>query len=135
MIDVRRDGVVAVLLFCEDDLSIQRLIQASLRTSEHTMLLAGDGVQGLALAEKTRPDIIFVDVHMPRMGGLELCRTLKARSEFSEIPIVVITASVQTSEIANVHSVGADMVLAKPFRPAQLKSIVEQFLTANRTRG
>lgn len=70
---------MATLVFCEDDPMIQKLIRVMLRSSAHTVHMAPDGQTGLALIEQVRPDLIFTDVSMPGLDGLELCDALKSR--------------------------------------------------------
>ena len=70
---------MARLLFCDDDATIQMVVRLALRATPHELRLASDGEEGLALAERERPDLIVTDLSMPRLGGLDLLRELKAR--------------------------------------------------------
>jgi CheY-like chemotaxis protein len=119
---------MAKLVFCEDDPVIARLIHASLRSTEHEVFLAVDGVEGMATIARERPDAVFADIHMPGIDGFELCSSLRKHPELRHIPIVALTASVQTYELEALARHGFDATLPKPFTPAQLREAVEAAL-------
>jgi CheY-like chemotaxis protein len=121
---------MATLVFCEDDPTIRKLIAVALRALSHEIHLAEDGQAGLALIERVRPDVVFADVSMPRLDGLQLCAALKARPEFADIPFVLVTASVQRAQIEEGLRHGAVAHLAKPFSTAELRAVVERFARA-----
>ena len=74
---------------------IRKLLQTALRTTTHDAQFAENGVQGLALIERMRPDVVFTDVAMPEMDGFEMADAVRARPELAHIPIVFMTASAQ----------------------------------------
>ncbi len=115
---------MAKLIFCEDDALVQKMIRVMLRDTGHQISFASDGLAGLALIERERPDVVFSDVWMPGMNGLELCAALRARPALAHIPIVLITASVQREELANGFRHGATAIIKKPFSPAELRAVV-----------
>ncbi len=117
---------MARLVFCEDEPSIRRLIQAALRSTTHEVHLTADGAEGLELIERLRPDAIFTDLRMPRLDGLELCGEIKARPHLADIPIVVITASAQRQDLETVYACGVTSVMIKPFSPADLRAMVDR---------
>jgi CheY-like chemotaxis protein len=114
--------MMALIVFCEDDPTIQKLIRVALRTTPHEILLASDGDEGFALIEQMRPDLIFTDVSMPGLNGLQLCDAVKARPDLAQIPIIFVTASVQRSEIEEGYRHGVLDYLVKPFSPADLRA-------------
>jgi CheY-like chemotaxis protein len=118
---------MAKVVFVEDDLAIQKLIRVALRQSEHEVLIAGDGAEGLELIRRERPDVIFTDIAMPGMNGLELCATLRSDAELADIPVVVVTASVQRANLDAISEHGATDYLAKPFEMDALRSKIEQY--------
>lgn len=114
------------VVFCEDDPIIQRLIRAALRAGGHEILIAGDGVEGLALVREVKPVAVFTDVSMPRMDGFELAAALKADAELAGIPIVFMTASVQRSQVERALAAGAAGILPKPFTASDLRARVDE---------
>ena len=122
------------IVVCEDDRAIQTLIRVALRATGHEVHLADDGVEGLALIERERPDAIFTDVAMPGMTGLQLAAAVKARPHLAHIPIVLLTASVQRTQIEAGYRHGAVAYLAKPFSPAVLRDKVDAIIAAERDR-
>lgn len=118
---------MAKIVFCEDNLVTQKLIRAALDTTTHEIRFASNGSEGLKLIEQERPDIIFTDVHMDEMTGLELLSAVKAREEFSRIPVVLMTASVQSSYLEEGYGKGAADHIIKPFTVDDLRAKVEKF--------
>jgi CheY-like chemotaxis protein len=91
------------------------------------VLLARDGVEGLELTSRQRPDIIFLDLRMPRMDGLEAMRILKAGESTRDIPIVVVSAHGDSQRVRDeAREVGAVQFIDKPFTPRQLKEVIER---------
>jgi CheY-like chemotaxis protein len=86
---------MTTLVFCEDDPVIQKLIRIATRALPHTVHIAGDGESGLEIIERERPSAVFTDVSMPRLDGMQLLDSLKTRPELADIPVVLMTASVQ----------------------------------------
>ena len=125
-----KDVTMARLVFCEDESSIRRLIQASLRSTPHDVHLAADGAEGLALVEQLRPDAVFTDLRMPNLDGLDLRDALAARPDLAHIPVAVITASAQREEQEAVHASGISNILVKPFSAVALRELVERVLAA-----
>ncbi|MGI8477030.1 MAG: response regulator [Thermomicrobiales bacterium] len=119
---------MARIVLCEDDPSIQKLVQAALRPTGHEVLVAGDGVEGLRLIDESRPDLVLTDLAMPRLGGLDLVDALKARPGLAAIPVVLVTASVQRAQLDEAYRHGIDGHLEKPFSARDLVDIVRRFV-------
>jgi CheY-like chemotaxis protein len=119
---------VARIVFCEDDVAVQKLIRVALRGSPHESLLADDGMDGLALILRERPHMIFTDLAMPRLSGLELCLAVRRDPALAALPIVILTASVQRSQVETSFQHGATDLLAKPFTMAQLRDKIRQYV-------
>ncbi len=119
---------MSVLVFCEDDASVRRLIIAAMRSTPHEVHVAADGVEALALVRQLRPAMVFADVSMPRMTGHQLADAMHADPELASIRVVFVTASVQRDEIERANAHHAAGVIAKPFGPAQLREEVERYL-------
>jgi CheY-like chemotaxis protein len=119
---------MAKIVLCEDDPVIRRLIQVTLRTSGHELHVAPDGLAGLALIEQERPDLVLTDVAMPGLSGLELADELLARPALAQIPVLLVSASAQRSELEEGYRHGVAGYITKPFRPAELRERIEQVL-------
>lgn len=116
------------LVFCEDEVQIQKLIRIAMRSTAHEVHIAVDGRDGLALIDRIRPDAVFTDVAMPNLNGFELADALRARPDLAGIPIIFVTASVQRSEQEDAFSHGAAAVISKPFGAAELRQKVDAIL-------
>lgn len=120
---------MARILIVDDEPTICRLVRAALEAVGHTVLEAGDGVVGLQLAKLERPDLILLDLSLPRMGGLEVARNLQQDSQVSSIPVVYLTGLIPEAEAA-LASFRPSSVLAKPFSPNLLVKRVASALAA-----
>jgi CheY-like chemotaxis protein len=119
---------VTTLVFCEDDPIIQKLIRIATRGLPHVVHIVPDGASGLAIIERERPSVVFTDVSMPRLDGMQLLDIMKMRADLADIPVVLMTASVQRGEVEEGMRRGATAVLAKPFGPAELRAKLEEML-------
>ena len=124
----------ARIVICEDDPVIQKLLQVSLRDTGYVLLMAQDGVDGLALIEREQPDAILTDVAMPRMDGLQLADAVRSAPELADIPIVFLTASVQRIHFDEAGRHGATAYVTKPFRAADLRAALEWVLARTHRR-
>lgn len=114
------------ILIVDDEPDIRELISTILGAEdEYELIEAVDGEDGLSKAAKNKPDLIILDLMMPRMDGLEVCRRLRGTPGISEIPVVILTVKTTYEARERGFSVGADMYLTKPFDPEELKSIVK----------
>jgi CheY-like chemotaxis protein len=118
---------VSRVVFCEDDPSIRKLVQAALRSTSHEVHIAEDGKRGMDLIERVLPDVVFSDVAMPEMDGFELADAMHAAPHLAHIPIVFMTASVQREQIDECFRHGAAGHMAKPFTMTELRARVAQF--------
>jgi CheY-like chemotaxis protein len=119
---------VTTIVFCEDDPIIQKLIRIATRDLPHVVHIVADGEHGLALIERERPSVVFTDVSMPRLDGMQLLDIMKLRPDLAHIPVVLMTASVQRGDIEEGMRRGASAVLAKPFGPAELLAKLGELL-------
>jgi two-component system OmpR family response regulator len=118
------------VVFVEDDPAIRKLVQAALRSTGHEVHIATNGREGFELIERVRPDVVFTDVSMPEMDGLQLADALHARPDLAATRIMFITASVQKEEIARYMAHGASGYLAKPFSTKTLRDEVMRLVPA-----
>ena len=116
------------IIFCEDDPIIQKLIRIALRNDDYDVIIAENGADGLDLIRAQTPFLIFTDISMPVMDGVELCDVLKADNDLKHIPIVLLTASTQREELHEALSHGAIMCLSKPFSPQTLRDTIKLIL-------
>jgi DNA-binding response OmpR family regulator len=118
-------GFLATVLICDDEPSIRELIRISL-DGPYRFVEADDGESSLELAHREHPDVIILDMMMPRGNGLEVLGALRRDAELAETPVIVLTAQPATREQALRE--GADMVMVKPFEPQQITAAVEEVL-------
>ena len=118
------------VVFVEDDVTIRKLVQVALRVTPHELHFAANGREGLALIQHVRPDVVFTDVAMPEMDGLQLADAMHADPALAGIPIVFVTASLQKDQIERYFAHGARAYLAKPFSPADLRQQVEKMIAS-----
>ena len=119
---------MAKILIAEDERDIRDLVAFTLRFAGHEVVVATNGEEAVEMAPQENPDLILMDVRMPRMTGYEACRVMKANPEIKDIPIVFLTARGQESEIQQGLDAGAEEYLLKPFAPDQLTTRVKAIL-------
>jgi len=118
-----RHGVLIV----DDDQFIRKLIATTLEdVSEFELHEAADGVEALEVAARERPSLVFLDVDMPRLNGIEACRRLRADDPDGDLTIVMLTAAHGDSVESDAEQAGADLFLTKPFSPLDLLRLVDQ---------
>jgi DNA-binding response OmpR family regulator len=111
------------VLVVDDDPVIVKLLTVNFELEGYTVISATDGERGLARARGDRPDILILDVMMPGIGGLDVARILKADLQTKDLPIILLSAKAQASDVAAGEAV-ADDYMTKPFDPLELLSRV-----------
>jgi len=119
---------VKTVLVVDDEPTIRTLVNAILEDSDVRIVEAADGPQALDMARRYRPDLVLLDVVMPRMDGFAVCQRMKAEQSTAAVPVLLLTALVQESDHQRARSVGADGIVQKPFSPAALRATVETML-------
>ena len=119
---------MAKILIAEDERDIRDLITFTLRFAGYEVVAASNGEEGYNLAKQTMPDLILMDVRMPKMTGYEACKAIKADKSTESIPVVFLSAKGQESEVQTGLDVGAVEYILKPFSPDQLTERVKQIL-------
>jgi CheY-like chemotaxis protein len=119
---------MAKILIAEDERDIRDLVAFTLRFAGYEVFTAANGEEAVDLAPQVSPDLILMDVRMPRMTGYEACRIMKLNPEIRDIPIVFLSAKGQETEIQQGLEAGAEEYLLKPFAPDQLTSHVKAIL-------
>jgi CheY-like chemotaxis protein len=118
-------GSLATVLICDDEPSLRELIRVSL-DGPYQFVEADDGEESLELARSVRPDVVILDMMMPRRSGLEVLNALRRDEELADMRVIVLTAQPATREQA-LHA-GADIVMVKPFEPEQIVAAVQEVL-------
>ena len=113
------------ILIIEDDPDTVRLVSLYLSRDGHKVLSAGDGLEGLRLARESDPDLVVLDLMLPRLDGVEVCRALR---QDSAVPIVMVTARVEEEDRLAGLDLGADDYVSKPFSPRELAARVRAVL-------
>jgi DNA-binding response OmpR family regulator len=120
---------VSNILLVEDDRTIRETVAYNLKREGHTVLTAEDGVTGLRLAREEDPDLIVLDLMLPRMSGLDVCRVVRAERP---VPIVMLTARDTESDMVGGLELGADDYITKPFSMRELIARVHALLRRDR---
>ena len=116
------------ILYVEDDEYNRKIVRQLFSRSSYRLIEAVDGEAGVALAIEERPDLILMDVQLPRMSGLDATRALRADERTQHIPIVVITSFALSGDRECATEAGASGYLAKPYSPRELLALVRDFL-------
>ncbi len=119
---------MAKILIAEDERDIRDLITFTLGFAGFEVLAAANGEEALNMARQNIPDLILMDVRMPRMTGYEACAAMKADPKLKDIPVVFLSAKGQDAEIQTGLQAGAVDYLLKPFAPDQLTERVQAVL-------
>jgi DNA-binding response OmpR family regulator len=116
------------ILICDDDPVILRLLEVNLQLEGFNVLLAHHGEEALEVASRESPDLIVLDIMMPRLDGYQTCRRLREQDNTKDIPIVFLSAKAQASDVELGKSYGVDDYLTKPFDPDDLIELVNRFV-------
>ena len=119
---------MARILIAEDEPDIRELVAFTLRFAGHEVTTTANGEEAVQQASQIIPDLILMDVRMPRMTGYDACRAMKADKLLKDIPVVFLSAKGQDSEIQAGLDVGAEEYLLKPFAPDQLAERIKAIL-------
>ncbi len=108
------------MLVVDDDPVILKLLQVNFEMEGFAVLTAADGVEGLQTARESQPDVVISDVMMPHMNGIELVAALGADAGTGDIPVILLSARAQGTDVAEGMDAGADAYVTKPFDPLEL---------------
>jgi CheY-like chemotaxis protein len=120
----------AKILVAEDEKDIRELVSFTLQYAGYDVWTADDGLEAVQMAQEIHPDLILMDVRMPRMTGYEACQIMKQMDVLKDIPIVFLSAKGQETEIKQGLAAGAIAYILKPFAPAELTLRVKELLAA-----
>jgi DNA-binding response OmpR family regulator len=116
------------ILICDDDPVILRLLQVNLELEGYEVLLAHDGEEAYEVAVKEGPDLVILDIMMPRMDGYQAVEALKENQTTAPIPVVFLSAKAQQSDIDRGMRHGVADYLTKPFDPSELLEVVQRLI-------
>jgi len=119
---------MAKILIVDDSIELHQLIQERLEADRHKVITANDGEEGLEKAKSENPDLIILDIMMPKMDGFEMCSTLKNDSRYNKIPIIFLSAMAQQDDFKAGKEIGADAYIVKPYEPNILLAKIESLL-------
>jgi two-component system, OmpR family, phosphate regulon response regulator PhoB len=114
------------LLIADDEPAVRALVHATLEGDDYQIIEAGDGVEALELVREQSPTLVLLDVMMPRLNGLDVCRAIKSDPSTSRTMVVMLTAQAQQRDRERGMAAGADVYFTKPFSPLALLDLVEQ---------
>jgi len=116
------------ILVIDDEPELVKVITIRFKASGYEVIPASDGQEGVDKAQEFSPDMILLDIIMPKIDGYEVCKTLKTNPKTKNTPIVIFTASGQRDLEKRCMAVGADAVIKKPFETTELLELVNKFL-------
>ena len=116
------------VLVVDDDPVIVRLLQVNFEMEGYTVLTAADGAEAIDQVRAGRPDVVVCDIMMPKLNGLEVVERLRADEDTADVPVILLSAKAQTSEIQRGIDIGAADYVTKPFDPLELIERVQQVL-------
>ena len=116
------------ILIADDEPNQLELLDFNLKSAGFSIIKASNGLEALELIENHSPDLIILDWMMPKMSGIDVCRTLRSRSETKQTPIIILSARSEDSDKSLGLDTGADDYISKPFSPKELVSRVKALL-------
>ena len=114
------------ILICDDDPVILRLLQVNLEIEGYEVVSAHHGEEAVRLAIQERPNLIILDIMMPRMDGYQAARALKSQTETKDSPLVFLSAKAQQADIDKGRTFGVTDYLTKPFDPTELLDVIDR---------
>ncbi len=116
------------ILLAEDQVEVRKIIGLVLAEEEFELLEADDGLQALQIAREQKPDLLLLDIGMPNLNGIDVCRRLRADPATSHVKIVALTAQAAPTDREAALEAGMDGFLTKPFGPAKLLNTIRQMV-------
>jgi len=116
------------ILLVDDEPDIIKTVQVRLEKNGYAVITAIDGQDALAKARSENPDLIILDLMLPKLNGYQVCRMLKFDEQYKKIPIIIFTARTQDQDKQTSQEVGADAYISKPFESSVLLEKIETLL-------
>lgn len=121
-------ATAATILVVDDSAVVHKFVRETLKGTGHRLVHAYDGVEGLAAAQKSVPDLVLSDLDMPNMDGFEMCRRLRLLPATRTVPIIILSARGQGLDVDRSRAAGANDFLSKPVSEKELRSRIERLL-------
>ena len=116
------------VLYIEDNEFNRKIIRQLLAATTYRLLEAADGEQGVATALETRPDLILMDIQLPKLSGLDATRQLRRDARTADIPIIAVTSFALSGDDQQALEAGATAYLAKPYSPRQMLELIRKLV-------
>jgi CheY-like chemotaxis protein len=116
------------LLIVDDEDGVRALVRMTLDNGLYEIIEASDGLEALDLAKEHHPDLVLLDVMLPDLSGMDVCRKIKDDPDLASTTVVMLTARAQTADLGDAEGAGADGYFTKPFSPIALTRKVESIL-------
>lgn len=116
------------ILLVDDEKDLVDMIKLRLEANDYEVIMAHDGQEALDKARREKPDLIILDLMIPKMDGYKVCRMLKFDEKYKNIPVILFTARAQEKDIALGKEVGGDAYITKPFDPLILLGKIQELL-------
>jgi len=116
------------ILIVDDEVQLVEMIKMRLEASGYEIIFAHDGQDGLDKAKKEKPDLMILDLMLPKIDGYKVCRMLKFDEKYKQIPIILFSARAQDEDKKMGQEVGADAYITKPFDPQALLGKIKELL-------
>ena len=126
----RDDRIFAMVV--DDSITVRRVTQRLLERNGMRVLTANDGIEALSLLQEHVPDVILLDIEMPRMDGYEVAAHVRNDPRLADVPIIMITSRVGEKHRARAIELGVDDYLGKPYQESQLLDAIEPLVLARR---
>jgi DNA-binding response OmpR family regulator len=120
--------VTRKILIADDEPNIVAAIEYLLKQRGHEVHTAPDGAEALRIVERVVPDLVLLDVMMPRASGYEVCETIRHRAEWRHIKVIMLSAKGRDAEVVKGLAMGADLYITKPFSTRELVASIEKLL-------
>ena len=121
-------SIVNKILIADDDIEMRESLAAMLEASGYKVIIAENGAEAVEIAAKELPSLIMLDIHMPKMNGLNACKAIKANRITKPIPIVMLTVEGSISEIQQAIGYGASTYITKPSSKDEILKVVKSIL-------
>jgi two-component system alkaline phosphatase synthesis response regulator PhoP len=122
------------ILVVDDEVYIVHILEFSLSMEGYEVLTAFDGEEAIQRIESESPDLVVLDIMMPKLDGYEVCRRVRDDERFNGLPVILLSAKGRSADVDKGLRVGADAYMTKPFRPRVLLDKIEELLAAGENR-
>lgn len=116
------------ILIVEDEAEMREAIKLRLEANQFEVITAADGSEGLSKARTEKPNLIILDIMLPKLDGFRLCRMLKFDENYKNIPVIILTAKTQKTDINRGKEMGAEAYITKPFKSEELLAEINELL-------